>query len=525
MLRVTTSPIATLASYTQSLKSGLSQVMAVAMVIAILGGGSQAKDKKPVPSAKGIKDVVTSVYNAVTLPNGIAINETDANTFASKELLRRFTWTSSNLYLIAQAISDSQNCSGLTPNQAYIIHVAQWKVNSTDSTLSLMSSNWYGYRQHDESVIAQVTEKANKQPLLYAVKQALFIGLNFFDEQVDAKKLKISYKVSATEAKADNVVALGQLIAAVMGLTLPAAGAESPNNTKLLVAAGCKTGADNLPFDFNVAFSLTAPDKSPDDPTKKKKSGGDREESEDSIKGESGTASQTSDQKKPQTGTNENSGNTTPDQTSDNKKKATDNSVVDCSATGAKKPCTFTRTFRSDDKEWWDVSIGVSIPGVREAKYTDTSNTVQRNVTTHTEFYGLFDIYLAAYWKTKDTWIPHFNFGIPLTSQPFYRPYFGVAENFTGWTTLEKHGFPFRMSFYAGIVDMKQSLLIGLAPGSSATPGQFSSALVRDRALKPLFGVEVPVSALIGKIGKKSSNSNSKNSGNSGSANNTGGNQ
>jgi hypothetical protein len=131
--------------------------------------------------------------------------------------------------------------------------------------------------------------------------------------------------------------------------------------------------------------------------------------------------------------------------------------------------------------------------------------------------YGLFDIYPLAKVLTKESGIPHFNFGIPLTSQPFYRPYFGLAENLTSWTKLEKLGFPVRMSFYAGIAYMKQSVLMGLTPGATATSAQFSSALRGDRVLKPMYGVEVPVSALISKIGKKSS-SNSK-SGNSSNSN------
>jgi hypothetical protein len=503
--------------------SRLIQVMTAAMLVATLYSESQAQDAKKIPPAKPTKDVVTSVYNATTLPSGIVIKETNAGDYAYNQLLSSFNWSNSALYQIAHAIPDSKGCAGLVSNQAYIINVAQWKVNSSESTLSLISSNWYAYREHDANNVAQVKEKPNKQPLLYAVKQALFVGLNFFDDDVDAKKLKVSYKVSATEAKADNVVALGQLLAAVMGLTVPAAGGESPNNTRLLVAAGCKTGTENLPFDFNVSFSLTAPDKSSNDgASQASASDQQHEQPQDTIRSEGGAASQGSGGQKPN-GTKDNSGSTTPSKPSDNTKKAADNNVVDCSATGSKKPCTFTRTFRSDDIEWWDVSIGVTIPGVREAKYTDTGNTVQRNVTTHTDLYGLFDIYPTAEWKTKESWVPHFNLGIPLTSQPFYRPYFGVAENFTGWTTLEKHGFPFRMSFYVGIVDMKQSLLKGLAPGSSATQGQFSSALVSDRALKPLFGVEVPVSALISKVGQKSSNS--KNSGTPGAASNTGGNQ
>jgi hypothetical protein len=280
------------------INSRLIQVMTAAMLVATLYSESQAQDAKKIPPAKPTKDVVTSVYNATTLPSGIVIKETNAGDYAYNQLLSSFNWSNSALYQIAHAIPDSKGCAGLVSNQAYIIHVAQWKVNSSESTLSLISSNWYAYREHDANNVAQVKEKPNKQPLLYAVKQALFVGLNFFDDDVDAKKLKVSYKVSATEAKADNVVALGQLLAAVMGLTVPAAGGESPNNTRLLVAAGCKTGTENLPFDFNVSFSLTAPDKSSNDgASHASASDQQHEQPQDTIRSEGGAASQGSGDK------------------------------------------------------------------------------------------------------------------------------------------------------------------------------------------------------------------------------------
>jgi hypothetical protein len=153
------------------------------------------------------------------------------------------------------------------------------------------------------------------------------------------------------------------------------------------------------------------------------------------------------------------------------------------------------------DREALDFSIGVSIPGVRELKYSSVSAAPTK--TTHTDLYAFVDFYplavvqhftnwsKTAYLPSKESWVPHFNFGIPVTSQPFYRPYFGLSENLTSWWA-ESHGFPLRISFFAGLVDMKQKLLI-------AQPGGEVS-LKPDRALKPLYGIEVPISSLVSKI-------------------------
>src|SRR5208337_1348382 len=40
---------------------------------------------------------------------------------------------------------------------------------------------------------------------------------------------------------------------------------------------------------------------------------------------------------------------------------STPNAPVDCSAVSADKPCTFTHTVHSLDREWWDVSLAVAI--------------------------------------------------------------------------------------------------------------------------------------------------------------------
>jgi len=137
----------------------------------------------------------------------------------------------------------------------------------------------------------------------------------------------------------------------------------------------------------------------------------------------------------------------------------------------------------------FDFSLGVTIPGIYERVYTSpTTSSIKR----HTDMYAFIDFYPAFHWKSKESAIPHLNFGMPVTSQPFYRPYFGAAENLTSWW-LERHGFPLRINFFAGLVYMKQRF---------ATNGPNSTTvLATDRVWKPVYGVEIPVSSLIGKIG------------------------
>lgn len=88
------------------------------------------------------------------------------------------------------------------------------------------------------------------------------------------------------------------------------------------------------------------------------------------------------------------------------------------------------------DPEYWDVSLGLAIPGPVEMTYksptTGGSTTVTPSKLTHTDAYAFGDFYIFQ-WLSKSpaafSNLPHFNLGIPITSQVFHRPYVGMAEN------------------------------------------------------------------------------------------------
>ena len=101
-----------------------------------------------------------------------------------------------------------------------------------------------------------------------------------------------------------------------------------------------------------------------------------------------------------------------------------------------------------------------------------------------------------------------------MTSQSLYRPYFGMAENLTGWTHLKKAlSLPVSVNFFAGMVYMKTQYIVG----SPQTAAEFSSDLHWHRVWKPMFGIEVPVSAMASKLGGKSSSKNASGTGKGGS--------
>src|SRR5208282_5975340 len=190
---------------------------------------------------------------------------------------------------------------------------------------------------------------------------------------------------------------------------------------------------------------------------------------------------------------------------------STSNAAVDCTQISTVAPgCTFTQTVHSLDREFWDFSLSVPIPGVREPKYSSSNPAAPPSSTRHTDLYAMLDLYPAALRATKDSAVPHVVIGLPVTGQTFYRPFFGLGENFTGWTGLQRRGFPLGMSVFFGVVDMRQEYA---TKNPNTTAGQPAFVLRPERVWKPMFGIEVPVSALVSKIGGASKSGSGKKGG------------
>jgi len=191
--------------------------------------------------------------------------------------------------------------------------------------------------------------------------------------------------------------------------------------------------------------------------------------------------------------------------------------VMACTGTRNSAPCTATRTFTSEDPEWWDVSIGIAIPGIRESKYSIVNGDLTKSVTTHTDFYGMLDLYPFFLKTDKNDWAPHFNVGVPITSQSFYRPYFGLAESVGGVLsriagTKKPFQLPVNINVFAGMVWMKTTYV----SDNPTTNSDLTSDSHATRVWKPIFGIEVPVSSIASKIkgaGSKNTNGSGKSSG------------
>ena len=483
---------------------------AAALPLAALGQKPSAKDNSGGASkpSDAVHDVVANTFSAIVV-DPADLGDLDKD-LAALEASKALTWrekdqeykAGTTLFHLATRYVPSKNfpvpscAKNAAVDQAYIFHVTHW-INrgndpTADSPATLLSSDWYVYR-HARHLPWQEAKKAKDlirvdltgagDPLIYGASRVLIVGIDRFDplpnKDVSGNpvptfgKLSPTYSVTVTQGTPENAKNFGALVGALGGISQAALAASSDATFGAYIAVACQEGTRKLPFDLAVT---------------------------DAVEQTSSTPAQgISPDKKP----SDSGGATTPGNAT-------------CSGKGNTPSCSMNRTFTSTDREYWDVSIGVATPGVRETSYTFSSSTskVSQSVTTHTELYAFLDFYPFGALKPKESWIPHINAGIPVTTKSLYRPYFGIAENLTGWTHLQKSlSLPAAVSVFVGMTFMKTHAIVGPPP---TTQEQFNSAQIQHRVWKPMFGIEVPVSSIASKLGGKGGGSGSKNANGSG---------
>jgi hypothetical protein len=183
---------------------------------------------------------------------------------------------------------------------------------------------------------------------------------------------------------------------------------------------------------------------------------------------------------------------------------------TDCSSTGA-SGCSASHTIRDYDLEYWDIGLGLSALGVKEPQYSPTSPQTQITAKNHAgTVFGFANLYPFAHWGNKTSYYPSFVVGIPVTGKVFYQPFFGIAWGPLGWWKKA----PLAVNLVWGLDWLNQEKA---APNASGV-----YAIGHERVRKQMFGVELPVSALVSKI-KSIGGSGNGSSTNKASGSNSGG--
>ena len=378
-----------------------------------------------------------------------------------------------------------------------LIHGAVWQRNA--STYTIISSEWEVYRiekftaapaggsgdsERVSFTLVQVSDQGTTNqspwklhPALYGAKAVLFIGISRFVDNTGLDStggngdidLTLNYVISTAPATSDVESGITLVAGALApGLAPSAGGIGAKVETAAPLAPTPKPyfytcaliRGPRLPFD--ITLSLTAA------------------EGKQSAPAASGSRPSTPAAPAPGA---QNQG---------------------CSWLSANGQCSIgSHTVRSYDKEFVDAGIGISIPGVLEPQYAPTNPAIPMSPTRHTDLTGMLNFYPFAAIADKNSYFPSIAAGIPVTGKVFYRPYFGLAENFTGsrWFGW----LPVQLNFFAGMLWMNQEVTRDIRPGVLE--------ITHSRVWKPTFGIELPVSALVSKIaslGTKSGSSSTQ---------------
>jgi hypothetical protein len=242
-------------NYSLALSQGRSRtqvayLVGILLLMWLICSSSTQAQRKPKPT----RDVVTNSVSAACADDE---QLADVTGLFSDITLK---WSDESPLFKAVQSRAEKSCSAAGKDKAYLFHVAHWVARGKNHTspYSLTSSDWYAYRAGTDAatkaaVLRPVKLKANGDPSLYGLKRAVIVGIDVFDS---AAGVTITYKSSATQSTRQNIQALGQLIAALLGITLSTPTKGEIKLCKVAMAVECQDGTERLPFIVNVAVSL-----------------------------------------------------------------------------------------------------------------------------------------------------------------------------------------------------------------------------------------------------------------------------
>lgn len=379
-------------------------------------------------------------------------------------------------------------------NTAYIVHIAE--VRKNESSWSVTSSTWTAYDYDGKSLQALRIDE-NENPVIYNRRKTWLLGISKFSDVIGPKTFQIRYATSTTPTKKQNMANLAALLQALEG-TLKTT--KAPIETDTLVASCALKQDSTLPLNINIAYTL-----SPIAPPAPNRGKGDKDQAGalswgfwvgGGLRGfpgpvEASAAPADKSKSKPD---NTATPKASTDGSGDTQSASSDPAPVDCTAVTSDSPCKISRKITVNDREFWDIGLGMAVPGVRERTYDASKLGATPGITTHTDVYAFLDIYPWAARHDNLSRFPHLSLGIPAAGQPFHRPFFGLALPVTSW--LPRRSRPFKVDIVIGGVYMQQHFV---AADPTAPNGL---ELKVGRTLKPMFGVELPLGQLIGRVSK-----------------------
>ncbi len=383
---------------------------------------------------------------------------------------------------------DTKKTIPLSEANLYVIHITDWEEDTEDKDadpkIDFLTSGWYVYRYAGEGRGFKIVKPNNESlPPIYGMTNAVLLSVSRISVVAGSKTEApfIQYSAIPTERTASNIAAVEALGNAVLSITSSGAGGSevklgvqpAPRHYNYRVLA-LPVSAKVLHAPFDVTFTATATE------TATAKPANSRDDRNSNPAGPALDANPSSKDKNPQG--------------SGGASASAPAKTADCSPLTDNGKCYFSRTFTVDSRQYWNVGINIVVRGPRENKYAlSSSNVVTQTHTLHAPLVASFDLSPWAYKLPMDKY-PFIQVGVPLSGAAFHMPYFGLAQplSFTSkWLAV---------SAYGGVVLMKQSFPKTIKVGQTTTTAAFNSDLETDWPVKAVYGIEVPVSSIVGKV-------------------------
>jgi hypothetical protein len=150
-----------------------------------------------------------------------------------------------------------------------------------------------------------------------------------------------------------------------------------------------------------------------------------------------------------------------------------------------------------ETKAWWDASVAVPVSKISDVQYSSTNDTVTPKTVNRQSVFAVADFFIPR----KDlvnmqySLIPHPLVGVSMASKPLQSLLFGGAI-----------GFSFGEVYFGANLLKQQSVGNGLAPGSTATPGELAASTRSGFNTHFSVGINLSVKSAFAAINKSKSN-------------------
>jgi hypothetical protein len=327
----------------------------------------------------------------------------------------------------------------------YIIHLVDWTADNGE--INLGSSQWFLYRFDTKTGYTRINPQGNSFPSVYDIDNGVLMSIS---------RLKIGFTDAGSAAlmppPLDNTITVAHttptwlaglqtLVGSLTGVKIGAA-AGPPNGQpiyKTTITMRVLSGDDTArPFTIQIASAATGPK---------------------------------------------------------------DTGPSDCMKLSKTAKCNFTFSATVAQREFVSFGLNIVPYGPVERQYYVANpdsktqiGTLTVNPDRHDAVYAVVDFFPFGFLPKDTTNYPYLQTGLPVTGAALRMPYVGMAQHIP---FTEKF---LSISAFGGVVFMKQSRPKTLQPGAMITNDQLTADLFTNRAIKILWGFEVPISSFASAI-------------------------